>query len=414
MEEKKLGKIILVIIITIIIFGRYFSLINIEELNQFHKTTEQRNVVNSLNSDSSLNITNPYAEHLIGIDHYNSTFYPVDLIIHKSHLFIGAGNILEIFSIRNPENPKLVGTFQAVDKIVDIEIINDKNIILANGEKGIEIVGIRNKEQPYSKSVYDNFSSYTFGFFSNKVKVTNDVKHAYVSNKDSFAVMDISDLEKPKKVKEMKPSGSLWLGKIYIHQNKLYVATDQMDWSLGRLYIYDITDADSPSLITTMDGFDSVDGLFFTDRYLFLGFSYSYESGIAIRIYDLENEINITRYINEISPFNPIYDIYVQNDIAFVNHGNYDNRTLTCINVSDIMNPIILSDYLGQNSNSWLLNLEIEKDILFINEGWNGIHIFRLENWDFEKLNSSLLIIPWLLCVVFVVVLIVNYRKKLK
>ena len=76
------------------------------------------------------------------------------------------------------------------------------------------------------------------------------------------------------------------------------------------------------------------------------------------------------------------------------------------------MNPNVLSEYHGQNSNSWLLDLEIEKDFLFINEAWNGIQIFKLENWEYEQEDWSLLFIPSFLGTSFLIVLIYIKRKN--
>ena len=330
---------------------------------------------------------------------YPYQIVPKDIEVKGDVLFTISNNKLEMYYVDNPEEPKAASVYVAKGIIYDCKII-DSAAFLAVGNKGLEIVNVSNPQKPVCIKHLDSFSINEFNSnTSNCLAVDYQNKIIYLSRDYSgIAVININDIANPSIIKEFIPNEYGAVRKILYDSEKLFVGTSGMDWSLGDFRVYDVTNPLSPKLLYGINGIDSAPEFYIEDNYLYL---FIVNSFFELRIYDLTKEISASSYLSKITEFEFIKDIYVENNVLFVVHGFGLENKLTTINILNKKKPKMKCDYEGQLSVSSLVNVVIDKDILYINEGWNGIHIFRLENWNYQTvkinayvLNSLIIIIP--------------------
>lgn len=346
---------------------------------------------------------------------YTDICHPSDMVAKNNLLLVSFNQKLEIYSTSKAQKPTLLSVYESQGNILDIEI-SDNHVFLAIGNAGIEIVNILDFENPQRVSHFNNFTINHQSNSSQSLSFNPKKKVLFITRENSgIAILDVGDYTNPFLIKEFNPNIYGTTEKAIYHSERLYVGTRGSDWGLGSFIVYDIRDPNNPIVLSEMI-VDSAREFYIDGEYLYLTIG-NYMLPDLFSIYKIKREINHSSHIYSEVFLGYITKIYVKNNIAFLINMTHSQSDLTIMDVHDKKNPKIVNKYPGQLSSSYLVNVIIDNELLYINEGWNGIQIFSIEKWNHRTINLKSISFGCFIIMIYCIVFIqkkTNHKRKKK
>ncbi len=235
---------------------------------------------------------------------------------------------------------------------------------------GLEILDIDNPTNPKLITRYAESSSYYVCLYleNSKLYLAN-----YITN--TIEILDVSDPSAPVRISSaFDDSFMLWPGsKIRVRDDIAYI-TKYFDYSHifdGIFYVVDCTDPANVTLLTTLTDLDAV----FYDFYL-LGNHLFLATSLGLRIYEIDNDYNLT-LVSEYSDLSSnIGGVFVENNHAFLAARDYG---LIVLDVSDIENPVLASSYETGGGSIYEYggyNIYLENNIVYMSDYNDGLLVF--------------------------------------
>jgi len=243
-----------------------------------------------------------------------------DVVVNDSYLYIGSGNVLEVWENMKPQDACEIDRIELPDQINGM-YMSDNYLYVADGPGGLIILDIRQPMHPVITGGYQLETSYSA---SNVIKVGKFIYLTIYQENwlvlDRCIILDISDMRNPYQVNAIESH----ISDLALHGNYLYVSS----WFEG-LEIYNVNAPYAPVLagrVPVTDGYS-------TDLCL---------SGNTVL---LGNEGNM-KVIDVSDPYHPeikgtfstdeklISDIVVKDNLAFLlctpDNSDHDGSLLTC------------------------------------------------------------------------------------
>jgi hypothetical protein len=325
-----------------------------------------------------VDISQPSSPNLLG--NYHPTGGIVDINVEIPYCFTVGGNPeLSVLNVSDPQNPQLVGQFEAPaylyvialkDSVafagaedglwtVDISEISIPVIIgqdrTTGNIKGIDVDGnyaftcvyangltILDISDPSSPEYVGSYSEP--GIYS--VFVLGD--YAYMTDFiDGLVIANIADPSNPIFTSNLQLPG--YSDDIYILGAYAYIANHQ-----NGLYIVDITDISNPVMVDSCDTPGSAVGV-----YVDGDFAYIADSDSGLQIINVQDPTNPTLIFN-VETEDRARDVVVLADYAIVAD---DSAGIQVVDISDLGTPVILTDY---DTPGRALDLEIDGDYIYV------------------------------------------------
>jgi hypothetical protein len=184
---------------------------------------------------------------------------------------------------------------------------------------------------------------------------------AYVSNNEGIAILDIADIENPKRVGKVQEASAGWVLGFHLSGDSLFTFGDQ-------LAAYDISDSEHPSLLFSFPGRDGIAGAQRTGDYLFL----AYLQG-GFEVFDLSN------------PQGPTSVAYLGfsgqvNDLAAVGDMAYVANSHTGLAVIDISDPTAPESLGSVNGTPGAWDISLAGNRLFLGCHMHGVRVLDLSD----------------------------------
>ncbi|NPD90180.1 MAG: hypothetical protein HGN29_15825 [Asgard group archaeon] len=288
--------------------------------------------------------------------------------------------------VQDPTRPISLANYSVTDGH-DFEIQEDI-AYLSTWEYGMEIVDISNPSNPTKISEYVSDSI-------SHVKVVEDYIYASKHNtSDSFyEIIDISDPTQPEKVKEFcKGQGA----KPFISGDFAYFGVRSLSQTQTHFRVYDISNPSNPELISE---YNSSEEIYVYDIYVEndLAFYALANNGFMIIDFsDIANPVEVYTYENG----NSIWRLHVEEDILIISN---DIAGMKILDITNKTNPVeVASFYDGGSSYSFVL----KDNLLFVADENDAIEILEISGWNPKRTSG------FLLPIVIITIIITQMRKK--
>ena len=242
--------------------------------------------------------------------------------VQDNKAFIGIGSRLAILDITDQSQPELLGITEAFPDLVENVVISGNYAYVAATYAGVRIVDISDSANPQEVGVATGMElAYGIAVSGTRLFVTDPYSGA-------LWLFDVSDPANPL---EMWSQGAFSPLDILVEGNYLYLAS-------GNLEIYDLTDINQPSLLSSVPfAFNS--GEWVTTIARSGDFLYAYTTQDDLQIIDISNPLLPTKkgVINLGDDIAPYEDVEVFDGYAFVVH----TTGLTVVDIHDPENPLL-------------------------------------------------------------------------
>ena len=284
-----------------------------------------------------------------------------DSHIEGSYAYLANGTYnsgtISIVDISNLSNPTEVGSL-STHRAYDIFYKNDY-LYVADHSEGLKIIDVSDKTDPTLVSSIWSGTSTSLHYYT-EVNVVGD--YAYVAAYKNFYIYDVSDVNSPSLVSTYSCASGC--NDFVIDGNYIYLAN-----SFYGLQILDVSDKTSPSLTDSYDN-GYLNGVSKNGNYI-----YGSDNGDYLDIYDVSdvNNISLVSSINCSTLHDGSSMIGYGND----NDGNYvymgvGSAGVQVFNVSDPNNPSFHA-YIRTSSAK---ECEIYGDYLFVSDRVSGLKIY--------------------------------------
>ncbi|MBN1328698.1 MAG: hypothetical protein JXA54_04415 [Candidatus Heimdallarchaeota archaeon] len=319
---------------------------------------------------SSLNMYLFTPPNLVSISTYNQTQNPNKIYVTDNELYYSTYSILYILSIENKNDIYLQGEYACPSEIKDFVIWNDLAFI-ATKSNGLEIINLTDFSNPTKIGIYI-FASSSLG-----VVLDEEEEVLYVNIGSAIVSLDISSPETPNFIDYFGPADRT-IKYLQLYKDYLFVyGWYGLDFIYGYIYIYDISNPEEVSLITTKGNFGVVTSFHIENDYLYILYDTNYLHTTAkyYAIYNIET-IETFQQVYITNQYPLAEKIYVKNNIAYLFFGN---SYLEIQNVSDKTLPIHIQTYYGKTASSLLKDIYEYDCYLYINEFCSGIQIYKFD-----------------------------------
>lgn len=242
--------------------------------------------------------------------------------VQDNQAFVGIGSRLAILDITDQSHPELLGITDAFPDLVENVVVSGNYAYVAATYAGVRIVDISDSANPQEVGVATGMElAYGIAVSGTRLFVTDPYS-------GSLWLFDVSDPTNPIGVWSQEAFSPL---DILVEGNYLYLAS-------GNLEIYDLTDINQPSLLSSVPfAFNS--GEWVTSLTRSGDYLYAYTTQDDLQIIDISNLLLPTKkgVINLEDDYAPYEDIEVFDGYAFVVHST----GLTVVDIQDPDNPLL-------------------------------------------------------------------------
>ncbi|MDP8238093.1 MAG: T9SS type A sorting domain-containing protein [Candidatus Hatepunaea meridiana] len=320
-----------------------------------------------------VDISNPYSPEYFSVIETTSLPKCIDM---DERLFIGgvfssAKGIggLEMFDISIPDEAASLDYINKPNNVFDLAIIDNLAIVLSDC---LKIVDVSNPTNPtLLNSIYiQNGDSKQFEANDEIAFIAANETINY-RHKFNCYLFDLSNPLYPRLISSLVDYGWEYATSVCISDNFAYVSGISSRETDGKLFIFDLTDLESPryaGVFTTDDyGVDDVD---VKNGYAFLA------TNDAFRIIDVRNPENIVEVGNIVYQIGErLWSVSVNSDRAYVSASIEGRNRLDLIDISDYTDPFKVSSI---SLSSYLLTGDIttKGDTVYISDFLDGVIIF--------------------------------------
>ncbi|MBN8581310.1 MAG: hypothetical protein J0L96_11620 [Anaerolineae bacterium] len=306
---------------------------------------------NTENQVSTENINNDQRLELVG--HFGGTMQSI--FATDSYLYIGFGPEFAVLDVKNPATPQRLGYTVLPDEVTDI-YVEGQYAYVATVESGLRIVDISNPLYPIETGAHITSAPI------NKVIVSKGYAYLLLSACNyggdfgstcagAIQIIDVSNLSNPIQISCHKTTGLPV--SMALSGNYAYISNDF--WSKSNIAVMDISDPTQVKEITSVDNiFDGE--ITIINNYIYIS------NGNLLEIFDISNRESPTKATTLLSSDivedkNNIYDF------AEVNNYTYINEGIKVLDVSNPVQPLLISSY---NFDEDIKDFSFNKNYLFI------------------------------------------------
>ncbi|UYP44371.1 hypothetical protein NEF87_000656 [Candidatus Lokiarchaeum ossiferum] len=289
--------------------------------------------------------------------------------------------------------------------------IEGNRVYIVDQEKGTEIYDI---SDPLNISLISQFSRW--GNTSKGLFVKEGIGYIADGWGHGVRIINFTDSSYAYQISQIQPK-KCFINDVYIQNNTLFIAAGE-----SGLMIYDIADITYPRYLSSFGNeYNSTDGIFIKNNYAFLAdgkdgleivnisnpsapefignYSINTESyGITgdnnlifladgtkgFKILNVEDTTNISMLGEYKEEFGTLWNVIVQNDVAFLAYG------LSGLIAVDLTNSKIPQKLESYYSGGNTVDLAISGKILYLADNWHGLKRLNITNVShFEKIENS-------------------------
>ncbi len=169
------------------------------------------------------------------------TFGSIALFQTNSHVFVGAGDTLQIYDVSDFSNPIIIAKYATTAQITDV-IVNGNKGYISIGENGIEIIDVENISLPQFLGSYNTLD------YAGKILFQDDIL-IIADGESGLQILDVSNPISPFLMESIKPHyNSNIIAKPLIVGNKMII----IDKEWNEIFTYDISDFSNLQLLSSL------------------------------------------------------------------------------------------------------------------------------------------------------------------
>ena len=300
--------------------------------------------------------------------------------------YAGFNGVL-VFNVANPDAPVLVTTYAPKGiNTLDIEYLQVSNGIgyFASGRGGgVQIVDLSDPTHP--KLIRQLTSA--DGAYDNVENVFIDGDHLYIPNyrnvSPAVEIWNVSDPESPFLITTVIGTDPVASHDVTVINNRMYIS----GWS-GHVDIWDVTDVDTepPTLLGTFTSESHVQFSWPTSDGNYLVCPHELSTGSDVRIYDISDPANVIQAAVLSAPALGIAaltpaEAKIVNNLLYV---AWDQAGLLVFDITDPTNPVMVGSYdtfpgawnAGPFSGAWSVFPFLGQDRILYTDQKTGLYIF--------------------------------------
>ncbi len=209
---------------------------------------------------------------------------PNDILIDENYLYSISKGVLVVYDISNPNNPSELGFLSGLGNSRDIAQVDHDTLVITARENGVFIVDVSDKYMPFVKSEISTLGLATSCAVSGNFCFIAD-------RKSGVEIYDITDTSYPLLCSEVDVFGKEAYD-LCVSGHYLYVSM----WANKQVLIYDVSNACTPELISTISLNGCGGGCAVNNNILYVATGYNatnYNSKITAPGYGMGNGMDI-------------------------------------------------------------------------------------------------------------------------
>ncbi|NHK31839.1 MAG: hypothetical protein FK730_10840 [Asgard group archaeon] len=347
------------------------------------------------------NYTHYTVYNLVTTHYFDDMPRQIELV--NNYAFVCSGSLIEIISIVDPTSPKLIGTYRIGGHIEDFLICNDL-LLIASNSYGLVLLNVSDYSNPSFISRLE-----CLGWKSLSIAYNYEKKIAYLGDYSNLAIVNLTDPSYPKVLTTFSTNR---VEQIIYDNDILYTCELGLDFGIGDLNIYDVSDNTNPLKIVTLDVGIRAE-MYLKDQFLYLSSE------------DLHPDygFNPLTILDVSIPEKPLI-IYHYNDVWFMaSEFLIDNNILyVCSSHSlflfDIhyIDSIQVINLTSDFTYPYPYSIAKKGNYLYLTENWKGLRMYQIEFSYSEitlSISQSLIVyVLTFLLSVFILNLKANFRRR--
>jgi hypothetical protein len=236
---------------------------------------------------------------------------------------------------------------------VAYDVVIREEVAYLSGNEGVEVIKITDRSNPVkltriSTSIHGALGLYISG------------ETLYVSaTSNGLMILDISDPETPEIISMVQGIDAV---DVYVSQEYAYVASGTS------FSIIDIREPSNPEIITTVRGGGTIYNIHAIQDTLYVG-----DVGTGLKVYDIADP-NTPEYIKTVPGTTGIFDIASNTDTLYLGcHG----QGLKILDITDRQNPQLIGSY---NNGGEVYGIDIVDSLLLVADLQQGIEMLNVSN----------------------------------
>ncbi|MHA1187077.1 MAG: LVIVD repeat-containing protein, partial [Candidatus Heimdallarchaeota archaeon] len=303
---------------------------------------------------------------------------------------------MEIISIDNITNPKRIGSFLCENNtIMDIEISGNL-AFLSIATFGLYIINISNPVSPYLIGAYNDNNSFHYDL---KYDISNSLVYL-TSGIDGLLIIDCSNPHSPSLIANFQRSGFSFT-KIFIQDNFAYLGSGI---EFGALVIVNIENPNVPFHVSTTMISNLITSIFVLDDKLYMsGFK------TPLYIYDITDKNSPIEQDSFSNGYLGTQAIAGNESFIFVAQFSAGLRVLdiTSRKIKEIAG--VRDKYSGLSN-----DVEIQNGYIFLADNWDGLEIYQLTSMNHLSITAIILIATLIPCGIIILSVIIISWKRVK
>jgi hypothetical protein len=302
---------------------------------------------------------------------------------------------LKVINITDPTSPQFIDSYLEDDPhgVAHWFDIVDELLYFADFGDGLEIINISNPAH------LTKITSWTDGFNVDSVVVKNDYAYT-IGFEAGVRILNITDFESITKISEYKITDNSYAS-INLVDNYLYIG--EINSTASVMKIIDITDPINPTLVNEIIEVSIIFGFQVIEDILYIG-----SAAEGILIYNVTNPAQPLLLNQYNSDIDLIGGLSVVDDYLFT--VDFTQKKLKVINISNPYSPVLIKQKEGFVAPS---DVVVKGNYLYVCDHAGGMHIIRIwTNPSTSSLNSSIIILLPVSCVIIVACSVIRVRKR--
>ena len=299
-----------------------------------------------------LNISDP--KHVTEIKRLKSSEDVLFLFEAEGYLYRNYGYNLEILSLSDPLNPKIVSSIPTGYDMVKDFIIEDNFLYCCIRDMGLWVIDVTDKYNPTIISKYK-------GDWQSFNRIAKKDSRIYASTYASgLSILDYSNINEPKEVGKIDQLEHV--SKVHINKNILYVGD-----STDGVYVFDISNADTLDLLSSDRTFGFITDVAIKDSVAFLA-----DTFFGIRIVNISNP-KVPFEIGWFRTPGRQQDVLLNKGYLFVSGDTSGLNIYDITNIDKIEEVCTIKGYQT-------IACEVDSNILYLSARGKGLRIFDISD----------------------------------